>query len=118
MRLLRASRSAAAAVACASFTLVCVQGAAEAGDAKAGRKTVEEVCAVCHGADGLSKVPEAPNLAGQNEGYIIAQLGAFKSGARVNEQMSVVIKDLKDADIENVAAYYAAIPISVGKPPE
>ena len=31
--------------------------------------------------------------------------------------MSVVIQDLSDADIENLAAYYSAIEISVGKMP-
>ena len=40
---------------------------AEAGDAKAGRQKAEPTCAVRHGVDGLAKILEAPNLAGQNE---------------------------------------------------
>ena len=87
------------------------------GDAKSGRAKAESVCAVCHGIDGLAKIAEAPNLAGQNEAYLIAQLQAFKAGDRKNEMMSVVIQDLSDADIENLAAYYSAIEISVSKPP-
>ena len=35
-----------------------------------------------HGLDGLSKIPEAPNIAGQNENYLIEQLNAFKTGER------------------------------------
>jgi cytochrome c553 len=44
-------------------------------------------------------------------------LQAFKSGDRKNEMMSVIIQALSDADIENLAAYYSAIEISVGKTP-
>ena len=87
------------------------------GDVKAGREKAADICAVCHGLDGLSKVPEAPNLAGQPENYLVAQLAAFKAGERQNEMMSIVIKDLSQTDIENLAAYYSAIEISVGKLP-
>jgi cytochrome c553 len=94
------------------------QGRAYAqGDAKAGRQKAESVCSVCHGLDGLAKIPEAPNLAGQSEGYLIEQLNAFKSGERKNEMMSVVVQDLSPTDIENLAAYYSGIEISVGKTP-
>jgi cytochrome c553 len=86
------------------------------GDAKAGRAKAESVCSVCHGVDGLAKIPEAPNLAGQNENYLIGQIAAFKSGERKNEMMSVVVQDLSDADIENLAAYYSGIEISVKTP--
>jgi cytochrome c553 len=89
---------------------------AEAGDAKAGRAKAESVCGVCHGVDGLAKIPEAPNLAGQSESYLTEQITAFKSGERKNEMMSVVVQDLSDADIENLAAYYSAIEISVKAP--
>ena len=94
------------------------QNRAEGGDAKAGREKAESVCSVCHGVDGLAKIPEAPNLAGQNENYLIEQITAFKSGERKNEMMSVVVQDLSDADIENLAAYYSAIQVSVGKTPQ
>ena len=65
----------------------------------------------------IVKSREARRYAGQNEAYLIAQLQAFKAGDRKNEMMSVVIQDLSDADIENLAAYYSAIEISVSKPP-
>jgi len=87
------------------------------GDPKAGRAKAESVCGVCHGVDGLAKIPEAPNLAGQSENYLTEQITAFKSGERKNEMMSVVVQDLSETDIENLAAYYSGIEISVGKTP-
>jgi cytochrome c553 len=92
------------------------QDRAEAGDAKVGRAKAESVCGVCHGVDGLAKIPEAPNLAGQSENYLTEQIAAFKSGERKNEMMSVVVQDLSETDIENLAAYYSGIEISVKTP--
>jgi cytochrome c553 len=91
-------------------------GVADAGNVKAGREKAQ-VCEVCHGLDGRAKMPEAPNLAGQNEGYLIAQLLAFKNGERKNEQMAVISPALSEADIEDLAAYYAAIEVTIGKIP-
>lgn len=89
---------------------------AAAGDVKAGRARAL-MCQACHGLDGLSKTPDAPNIAGQTEPYLMAQLQAFKSGARKNDAMSVVAPSLSDKDIEDLAAYFAAIEISVVKIP-
>jgi len=83
---------------------------------KAGR-TKALMCQACHGLDGLSKVPDAPNIAGQTEPYIAAQLQAYKSGVRKNDAMSVVAPSLSDTDIGDLAAYFSAIEISVGKLP-
>ncbi|MBS7539330.1 c-type cytochrome [Ancylobacter lacus] len=85
-------------------------------DAAAGRARAAAQCAVCHGLDGLSKHPEAPNLAGQVEFYLVKALEDFRSGARRNEMMSLVSKDLSDGDIAALAAYYSAIPITVSPP--
>jgi cytochrome c553 len=113
---LRPSANAVALGACLAMCFAAQDRAEAQGDAKAGRQKAE-VCAVCHGLDGLAKIPEAPNLAGQSEGYLIEQITAFKSGERKNEMMSVVVQDLSPTDIENLAAYYSAIEISVGKTP-
>lgn len=88
---------------------------AAAGDAKAGRRAAT-ACQTCHGMDGLSKLPEAPNLAGQVEIYLAKALGEYRDGTRSNEVMNVVAKPLSDADIANLAAYYAAIQIEVLPP--
>jgi cytochrome c553 len=86
------------------------------GDAKAGRQKVAGVCQGCHGMDGLSKHPEAPNLAGQIENYLIKSLTEYRDEVRKNESMNIVSKDLTDADIRNIAAYYAAIQVDVIPP--
>jgi cytochrome c553 len=99
-----------------SFCVVAICGGAYAGDVKAGRAKAL-MCQTCHGLDGLSKVPDAPNIAGQTEPYLIAQLQAFKSGTRKNDAMSVVAPSLSDQDIENLAAYFSAIEITVDKLP-
>jgi cytochrome c553 len=109
-------RPLARAIAIGACLVIVSAAQAEAGDAKAGGAKAESVCGVCHGVDGLAKIPEAPNLAGQTETYLIEQITAFKSGERKNEMMSVVVQDLSDADIENLAAYYSGIEISVKAP--
>ncbi len=86
------------------------------GDAKAGRQKVAGVCQGCHGMDGLSKHPEAPNLAGQIENYLVKSLTEYRDGVRKNESMNIVSKDLTDAEIRNIAAYYAGIQIDVIPP--
>ena len=102
------------------FVSACVLAAggnaSHAGDVKAGRAKAM-VCQACHGLDGLAKTPDAPNIAGQTEPYLLTQLQAYKSGARKNDAMSVVAPALSDQDIEDLAAYYAAIEISIGKLP-
>jgi cytochrome c553 len=98
------------------FLLVASGGVRAAGDVKAGRAKAL-MCQACHGIDGLSKVPDSPNIAGQTEPYIVAQLQAFKAGARKNDAMSVVAPSLSDKDIEDLAAYFSAIEIKVVKIP-
>jgi len=101
----------------ASVCFLAAGGSAcRAGDVKTGR-TKALMCQACHGLDGLSKVPDAPNIAGQTEPYITAQLQAYKSGVRKNDAMSVVAPTLSDTDIEDLAAYFSAIEITVGRLP-
>lgn len=104
----------------ASFIALVLLGLAaalaHAGDAKAGRARAM-MCQGCHGMDGLSKVPDAPNIGGQVEQYLVAQLKAFKSGARKSEQMSMVSASLSDKDIEDLAAYFSAIEVKLGRIP-
>jgi cytochrome c553 len=73
-------------------------------------------CQACHGADGIGISEEIPNLAGQKVAYLQAQLRAFKSGDRKHEVMGPLAKQLSDADVENLAAYWHDLP--VGGPPK
>jgi cytochrome c553 len=104
--------------ACLFLVLGLSFGAARAdGDVKAGAQKIRTLqCQSCHGKDGISKLPGAPNLAGQSQDYMIAALGAYRSGERKNEIMNTIAQPLKDADIADVTAYYAAIELSVKVP--
>ena len=81
-----------------------------AGDAAAGRQKAGS-CVACHGAVGLSTLPNAPNLAGQPEIYLVEQLRAYRNGKRANEVMTVVARALSDRDIDDLAAWYGSIRI-------
>jgi cytochrome c553 len=87
-----------------------------AGDARAGRAKAATICQACHGMDGLSKHPEAPHIAGQIENYLVKTLQQYRSGERRNEMMTIVAKELTDGEIDNLAAFYAAIQIEVIPP--
>ena len=87
-----------------------------AGDAAAGKKKAAQ-CQTCHGMDGLSKLPEAPNLAGQTAFYLNKALTDFKGGIRKNEMMTVVIEPLTPADLADLAAYYSSIKVKVEAAP-
>ena len=74
--------------------------------------TAQQVCSNCHGIDGNSVSPNFPRLAAQQEAYIIAQLGQFKSHNRSDpagfEYMWGLSKHLTDDQIKGLAAYFAA----------
>jgi cytochrome c553 len=90
--------------------------AASAADAKAG-KVKSQPCGVCHGANGISTLPDAPNLAGQPEIYLSNQLRAYRSGERRHEVMTLVAKALSDDEIADLAAWFSSVRIEA-KPPD
>jgi cytochrome c553 len=66
-------------------------------------------CIACHGPNGAGN-PQAlfPSLSGQHATYTIAQLKAFRSGARANDagqMMRNIASKMTDAEIEAVAQY-------------
>jgi cytochrome c553 len=75
-----------------------------------------QMCSTCHGAKGLSTLPNAPHLAGQPAIYFTEQMKAYRSGKRSHEVMNVVAKPLSDADIDTLAAWYSTIKIEVKMP--
>ena len=79
-----------------------------AGDAAAG-KAKSATCGACHGANGISTNDIWPNLAGQKEGYLVAQMKAFRDGERKNPMMAPMAAGLSDDDIANLAAYYSSL---------
>lgn len=98
-----------------------------AGDAAAG-KTKAAACAACHGESGNSLAPTFPKLAGQNERYLLKQLQDIKCGdlpvaeqkaqkcdARPVVTMTGQLAAFDDADLADIAAYYASQTTSVGQ---
>lgn len=86
-------------------------------DAEAGKAKVAQVCAACHGANGVSVSDTIPNLAGQRAAYLEAQLKAFKDGLRrpsgptsPTATMAAIATQLSPADMTNVAAFFASQP--------
>ena len=100
-----------------ALTMLGIGNVCAAGDVSAGRQKAL-MCQTCHGLDGQAKIPEAPNLAGQSATYLIKALNDYRSGARKNDMMSLVIPTLKEKDVEDLAAYYAAIEVTVSPPPK
>jgi cytochrome c553 len=80
-----------------------------AGDPVAGKEK-SKACAACHGEDGISKLPDFPSLAGQHGSYLERALRDYKAGTRKNPIMADQVKNLKPADIADLAAYYASRP--------
>lgn len=83
--------------------------AAHAADPAAGKAKFETTCIACHGANGISIAPIYPNVAGQKEEYLVAQLKAFRDGTRQNAIMAPMAKGLTDTDIANLSAYLSAL---------
>jgi cytochrome c553 len=67
-------------------------------------------CGSCHGDDGASTLENIPSLAGQPEFFIINQLFLMREGVRKVEAMAPFVKDLKDDDLQALAAHYAKLP--------
>lgn len=80
----------------------------------AGRKA-SFFCANCHGEDGNSKMPEVPNLAGQNPAYLLEQIRKFGAGERKDAFMQGLIKVLKEEERLQIAVSYADSKVNVGR---
>ena len=71
-------------------------------------KSKASVCAACHGAEGISVLPDYPNLAGQKAKYLETSIKAYRDGSRKHSVMSPMAAGLSDADIQNLAAYFSS----------
>jgi cytochrome c553 len=74
------------------------------------------VCRHCHGAGGNSVLPEVPNLASQNAGYLLEQMNKFVQGQRKSSAfMEGMIKALTPDERINIALFLSRQPVT-GKP--
>ena len=81
---------------------------ADAADLAAG-KAKAEICAGCHGENGISTTENIPSLAGQQDQFIQWQLVYFRAGSRKNEAMQPIVEQLSNDDIRNLGAYFASL---------
>ena len=88
---------------------------AHAADVAAG-KAKAEMCAACHGENGISQMENVPSLAGQPDQFLQWQLVYFRAGSRKNEQMQPIVEEISNEDIRNLGAYFASL--TPPKPPE
>ncbi len=85
-------------------------GTPQSGERVARGKEKAAVCTACHGANGVSTMPTWPTLAGQHEDYLRQALTQYQLGERTDPVMAGQVNDLSEADIADLAAYFAAQP--------
>lgn len=97
-----------------AFALVLAAGGGGAAMAQtidaAALDALVQQCAPCHGADGIARDTEIPNLAGQHDRYLWTQMMAFRKGTRRHEEMRYMSRHLSEADIAALVAYYSSLP--------
>src|SRR4051812_40757889 len=81
-------------------------------DPRKAQSIATQVCAACHAADGNSVAPANPKIAGQFADYLQKQLIDFKpkagkKPARESAVMNGMVANLSEADMKNLAGYYA-----------
>jgi cytochrome c553 len=90
------------------------QGAAKpapsAADLAAGKAIAERDCKGCHGSDGGGVGPAIPHLAAQRAEYLVAALQAYQERKRMHAALREIATHLSEADVRNVAGYYASLP--------
>jgi cytochrome c553 len=73
-----------------------------------GQQIAGAVCVACHGLDGMSPIPNNPNIAGMPPQYIAKQLQHYKEGSRKNAIMAGMAAGLSPADMKALGEYYFA----------
>ncbi len=68
-----------------------------------------EQCFGCHGANGIARAEGAPNLTGDSQVYLEAQLEAFRRGERENETMTAIAQRLSEEELAEVVEWYSSI---------
>ena len=95
-------------VAGGALALALMSVSVQAADLEAG-KAKAELCAGCHGENGVSQTENIPSLAGQQDQFVQWQLVFFRAGTRKNEAMKPIVDQLTNEDIRNRGAYFASL---------
>lgn len=104
LRSMKMSVGISSVVLAASF-VIGSSSAFAAGNVANGEK-ISAVCSACHGSDGNSSVPSFPKIAGLGESYLLKQLKDVKSGARSIPEMTGLLDNNSDQDLQDLAAFY------------
>jgi cytochrome c553 len=91
-----------------AFAVLCAAGTGASAQAMSLAERIEQ-CGTCHGENGASTLENVLSLAGQPEFFIINQLFIMREGVRKVEPMAPFVKDLKDDDLQALAAHYAKL---------
>jgi cytochrome c553 len=76
-----------------------------------------QACSGCHGKEGRA-APDGyyPRIAGKPQAYLYAQLQHFKAERRSYAPMNHLVKNLSDAYLQDIAAYFAALDLPYPPP--
>ena len=95
-------------VAMTSVAMLLSGSVTRAADIAAGKEKAE-LCAGCHGENGISQTENIPSLAAQPDQFIQWQLVYFRAGSRKNEQMQPIVEQINNEDIRNLGAYLPSV---------
>jgi cytochrome c553 len=79
-------------------------------DLAAGETIAKTECADCHGMDGRGNTTEIPNLTAQPAEYLVEAMHAYRDGGRLHAALQDMTQGMSEADIANIAGYYASLP--------
>lgn len=88
--------------------LTAPKAAASGPDPVSAGKAAAAGCGSCHGETGISKIPGMPSLVGLDPKYLVAATNAYKGGQRKHDLMKALVSGLGEADVNNIALFYAA----------
>lgn len=71
-------------------------------------KALASACARCHGADGNSRTPGIPGLAGQQPRYFVLAIQEYLNAERKKAPMHSMLRGFSKLDMESLALYFAS----------
>lgn len=76
-----------------------------------------KACTICHGAeDKHSRDAYYPRIAGKLEGYLFNQLRHFRDGRRYYQPMAILLENMSDEYLQEIARYFAALNLPYSPP--
>ncbi len=97
------------------IALLSCTATANAADPLNGR-SLSKQCSVCHGKLGIAKDPEVPHLAGQSAFYVEKSLKDYQTGKREDRRMTLMVQNLSEQEIKDIAAWYESIVVTATLP--